>query len=89
LITFITSSHICLCKSKILASKRSKTLNELKNYILVSMSIINVIVVVKVYNNNQWPSNRFNINVKTTYFKVDVSTSAIAHIWALGTLYML
>ncbi len=44
---------ISLCKNKILASKKSKFLNELKNYNLISIFIVNVIVVVKVFDNNQ------------------------------------
>ncbi len=69
--------------------KRVKNFKQTKNYNLAPMFTINVIVVVNVSNNNQWPSDLFNINVKTISFKVDVTTSTIAHTWALSTLYML
>jgi len=50
LITFITSSRIFLCKSKILTSKRSETSDRLKSYNnLTSMFVINMIIVVKVF----------------------------------------
>jgi hypothetical protein len=54
LITFITSNHIFLCKSKISISKGLKTSNKLNSYNnSTSMFTIKVIIIVKAFNNNQ------------------------------------
>jgi hypothetical protein len=45
-----------MCKRGILLSKESKISNPLENYNgSTSMFIVNVIVVPKASNNNQWP----------------------------------
>jgi len=44
--------------------------------------MISVIVVVKAFDNNQWPFNLFIIHIDTTRLKQYVMTSTIAY--ALG-----
>jgi hypothetical protein len=75
LITFITPSHIFLCKIKIYASKRSKNLDMLDiSNNSTSMFIIKVIVIVKVFDNNQWPLDWISTHVETIGFKANVTT---------------
>ncbi len=50
------------------------------------MLTINVIVVVKAFDNNRRPLNWCSTRVKTNGFKTNVTTFAIAHTWVLGTL---
>jgi hypothetical protein len=56
LITLITSSCIFICKTRISLSNESKILGPLENSNDVTfMLIVSAIVVVKVFDNNQWP----------------------------------
>jgi hypothetical protein len=76
LITFITPSHIFLCKIKIYASKRLKSSDRLDtSNNSTSMFIVKVIAIVKVFDNNQWPLDWFSTHVETIGFKANVTTS--------------
>jgi len=87
LITFITSSHIFQCKSKISTSKGLETSNKLYDCNnSTSMLIVKVITIVKAFNNH-WPLDWFSTHAEATRFKANVIASTITHTWALGTLY--
>jgi hypothetical protein len=88
LITFITSYHIFLCKMKISTSNGSKVSSLLENHtIATSMSIMSVIVVVKAFDNNQWPLYWFTMH--TYIYKVQVKCNGLYNSLHLGVLNIL
>jgi len=86
-ITFITYSHILLCKRWISTSNKSNISSPTESSSnWASISIVKVMVSVKASDNNQWPLLWFITQVDTTWFKVEVIASTIANTWALDII---
>jgi hypothetical protein len=87
LITFITSTCILLCKRRFLTSNKLDILGPLQSYNgAICISIVRVMVIVKTFDNNQWPLLWFITLDDITRFNIKMITLAIAQTWALSTL---
>jgi hypothetical protein len=87
LITLMTSSHTFICKTRISFSNALEMLGPPKSGNNdVSMFTVSAIVVVKAFDNIQWPFDLFMTHDDTTWFKQDVIALATTHTWAFGNL---
>jgi hypothetical protein len=82
LITFITSTYILLCRSRILTSNRSNISGPLESCnSVICISIVTVMVIVKTFDNNQWPLLWFITQDDITRFNIYVIRTHFACIW--------